>query len=509
MSVMKIFVRLFTSGDYHVVPTQGDESISTLLTEVSKRIANAHTSYCLRVVCAGGGAILNSSDKVKDVLRDGDHVILGPEHMDNYTAGSNAAVKDSQILLHHNFVNINNNAAETIELDGCSLSVDQLILIGEGKLRVKVSDAALQNVTKARELVDGVVAERKIVYGISTGFGKFANTVIDGNKMEELQENLIRSHAVGVGDPITLKQCRMLLALRINVLAKGYSGIRVETLLKAVGALNASCLSLVPQKGTLGASGDLAPLAHLALGLMGEGEMWSAKTGWANAETVLAVNGLKPIQLAAKEGLALINGTQLITSLGAEAVHRAKNIARQADIVAALTLEVLQGTTAAYDADIHRNRPHNGQMLVASRLRSLLHSKVHYSEISVRHKSCGKVQDAYSLRCCPQVHGIAWDTIQFVEGIISTEMNSATDNPMIIADRNCTLSCGNFHGEYPAKALDYLAIGVHELASLSERRIERLVNPVYSGLPAFLTSNGGLNSGITYKCSLFQKVDRL
>uniref|UniRef100_A0A452TB21 Histidine ammonia-lyase n=1 Tax=Ursus maritimus TaxID=29073 RepID=A0A452TB21_URSMA len=337
--------------------------------------------------------------------------------------------------------------------------------------------------------------EKVIVYGITTGFGKFARTVIPVNKLEELQVNLVRSHSSGVGKPLIPERCRMLLALRINVLAKGYSGISLETLKQVIEVFNASCLPYVPEKGTVGASGDLAPLSHLALGLIGEGKMWSPKSGWADAKYVLEAHGLKPVVLKPKEGLALINGTQMITSLGCEAVERASAIARQADIVAALTLEVLKGTTKAFDTDIHAVRPHRGQIEVAFRFRSLLDSDHHPSEIAESHRFCDRVQDAYTLRCCPQVHGVANDTIAFVKNIITTELNSATDNPMVFASRGETISGGNFHGEYPAKALDYLAIGVHELAAISERRIERLCNPSLSELPPFLVAEGGLNSG--------------
>lgn len=287
----------------------------------------------------------------------------------------------------------------------------------------------------------------------------------------------------------------MLLALRINVLAKGYSGITLNTLQQYVAAFNESCLSWVPEKGTVGASGDLAPLSHLTLGLMGEGTMWSPQTGWADAKHVLETKGLKPIKLAPKEGLALINGTQMITALTVEALMRAEAIARQADIIAALTLEVLKGTTRAFDAGVHEVRPHKGQGIVANRFRSLLPSSIHPSKISESHRFCNRVQDAYTLRCCPQVHGIVCDTLEFVRKIVSVEINSATDNPIVFADRREVISAGNFHGEYPAKAADYLAIGIHELASISERRIERLINPATSDLPAFLTSEGGLNSG--------------
>ncbi|XP_017717244.1 PREDICTED: histidine ammonia-lyase isoform X2 [Rhinopithecus bieti] len=359
----------------------------------------------------------------------------------------------------------------------------------------KLTPTAEKRVQKSREVIDSIIKEKTVVYGITTGFGKFARTVIPINKLQELQVNLVRSHSSGVGKPLIPERCRMLLALRINVLAKGYSGISLETLKQVIEMFNASCLPYVPEKGTVGASGDLAPLSHLALGLIGEGKMWSPKSGWADAKYVLEAHGLKPVILKPKEGLALINGTQMITSLGCEAVERASAIARQADIVAALTLEVLKGTTKAFDTDIHALRPHRGQIEVAFRFRSLLDSDHHPSEIAESHRFCDRVQDAYTLRCCPQVHGVVNDTIAFVKNIITIELNSATDNPMVFANRGETISGGNFHGEYPAKALDYLAIGIHELAAISERRIERLCNPSLSELPAFLVAEGGLNSG--------------
>uniref|UniRef100_A0A2K5CIT6 Histidine ammonia-lyase n=2 Tax=Simiiformes TaxID=314293 RepID=A0A2K5CIT6_AOTNA len=414
-----------------------------------------------------------------------------------------------------------------IALDGDSLTTEDLVNLGKGRYKIKLTPTAEKRVQKSREVIDSIIKEKTVVYGITTGFGKFARTVIPINKLQELQVNLVRSHSSGVGKPLIPERCRMLLALRINVLAKGYSGISLETLKQVIEMFNASCLPYVPEKGTVGASGDLAPLSHLALGLIGEGKMWSPKSGWADAKYVLEAHGLKPVILKPKEGLALINGTQMITSLGCEAVERASAIARQADIVAALTLEVLKGTTKAFDTDIHALRPHRGQIEVAFRFRSLLDSDHHPSEIAglgmfigvtclvmgfvetisnmicllsstsstESHRFCDRVQDAYTLRCCPQVHGVVNDTIAFVKNIITTELNSATDNPMVFASRGETISGGNFHGEYPAKALDYLAIGIHELAAISERRIERLCNPSLSELPAFLVAEGGLNSG--------------
>lgn len=438
--------------------------------------------------CQGLG-LLDADDTIDDVLEDNDFVELAiegdtmsPDFIPCEPGVSHltAAYKEPE---------------EYISLDGNSLTSTDLINLGRGLYKIKLTPEAERKVVQSRELLDTIVKENKVVYGITTGFGKFARTVIPVSKLKELQENLVRSHSAGVGNPLSPERTRMLLALRINVLAKGHSGVSLETLQAMIQAFNASCLSFVPEKGTVGASGDLAPLSHLALGLMGEGKMWSPTSGWADAKYVLEAHGLKPISLKPKEGLALINGTQMITSLGAEAVERALAIAQQADIIAALTLEVLKGTTKAFDSDIHALRPHPGQIEVAQRFRSLLDSDHHPSQIAESHRFCDRVQDAYTMRCCPQVHGIANDTIAFVQNIINTEINSATDNPMVFAERGETISGGNFHGEYPAKALDFLAIAVHELASISERRIERLCNPSLSELPAFLVNEGGLNSG--------------
>ncbi|RLN52496.1 hypothetical protein BBP00_00009629 [Phytophthora kernoviae] len=457
-----------------------------------------------------------------------------------------------------------------LALDGESLFAEDLVALSKGATSIKLSDEAWKRVACGREVVDNILKDKtRVAYGINTGFGLFSNVIIGPEKLTELQENLIRSHSSGTGEPLSPAQTRMLLALRINVLAKGHSGIRVKTLEQLIAAFNADCLSVVPSKGTVGASGDLAPLAHLALGMMGEGPMWD-KVGEefviSEASKVLSKHGLKPVQLGAKEGLAMINGTQLITSVGAEAVVRAQNVADCADIAVALTLEVLCGTVNAFHPRIHAARPHTGQMRVAARVRTLLRADSP-SELFRSHNYEGKVQDAYTLRCAPQVHGIVHDTITFVRNVLNTEMNSATDNPMVFTgsaevttdfspslDNNevtpeieesknekeitdlddakeeikrlkalveqkqkpvehpsagmkrnsdtfyrggggFVISGGNFHGEYPAKVLDYLAIGIHEIASVSERRIERLVNPTLSNLPAFLVPEGGLNSG--------------
>jgi len=439
---------------------------------------------------AQSGGKLCLKDAIKEVLNDSDFV---------HISARETAEKDDQTS-HENVlrggIKKDQKQIQFIELDGCSLTPETLVALGQGKLKIKLTEESEKNVSKSRALLDGIIRENKVVYGVTTGFGKFATVVIPNEKLMELQNNLIRSHAAGVGPPLSIEHTRMLLALRINILAKGYSGVSLKTLKQLVAAFNESCLPWVPEQGTVGASGDLAPLSHLALGLLGEGQMWSPKSGgWADASLVLKAHGLEPLILGPKEGLALINGTQLITSLGAEAVERSRLIAKQADVIAALSLEVLKGTTRAFDALIQQVRPHVGQRRVAERLRSLLHSRIHHSEIAESHRFCNRVQDAYTLRCCPQVHGVVNDTIDFVEEVITTEMNSATDNPIVFAERGEVISGGNFHGEYPAKVLDYLTIGIHELASISERRMERLVNPTYSELPAFLVKEGGLNSG--------------
>lgn len=438
------------------------------------------------------GVLLDETSIVGDVIRNDDFLIISPKTTHKNQANLEGSVYD----VHHQQVLLTRiQPVKCIEIDGNFLDVEDLINTGMGLYHVKLSEDAVKNVIRSRKIIDDIVEGEKTVYGVNTGFGRFANVRISKPKVIELQENLIRSHAACVGPPLSLMRTRMLLTLRINTLAKGFSGARPETIQQMIDALNASCLSYVPEKGTVGASGDLGPLSHLALGLMGEGKMWSPKTGWGNALEILNANGLKPIKLQAKEGIALINGTQFICALGCEALYRAEMILKQATIIAALSIDVLQGTPKAFDRDIHINRPHAGQMLIASRLRALLDSNVHPSQIRESHKDCSRVQDPYTMRCVPQVYGVVHDTLTFARSVLTVEINSATDNPMVFANRGETISGGNFHGEYPAKVLDYLAIGIHEISNMSERRLERLIHPAYSELPAFLVKEGGLNSG--------------
>jgi histidine ammonia-lyase len=377
-----------------------------------------------------------------------------------------------------------------IRLDGRSLTAPLLARIAAGE-GVELDAGALALVVENRKVVDRIVAEGRTVYGINTGFGQFATVVIAPDQLQQLQLNLIRSHAAGVGEPLPRDQTRALMAARINCLLKAHSGIRPEPIHLLTECLNRDVLPVVPCQGSVGASGDLAPLAHMALLLVGEGLAWSSGRHIPGSQA-LAEAGLAPVTLQAKEGLALINGTQLITSLGNLALEKFNRLADLADEIAALSLEALRGTRSAFDPRIHAARPHPGQVAVAAHMRELLGER---SAISDSHRDCHRVQDAYSLRCIPQVHGVTRDALQFAGAILERELNAATDNPMIFTDTQESRSGGNFHGQYPAFACDVLAIAAADLASISERRQERLVNPAYSDLPAFLTQNGGLESG--------------
>jgi len=377
-----------------------------------------------------------------------------------------------------------------IRLDGKTLDAASLAAIAAGE-PVDLDPAALALVRENRAVIDRILAEKRVVYGINTGFGQFATVVIPEDQLAQLQLNLVRSHAAGVGEPLPVEQTRALMAARINCLLKAHSGIRVEPIQLLMECLNRNIVPVVPSQGSVGASGDLAPLAHMALLLVGEGLAWEDGKHIPGGEA-LAKAGLQPIRLQPKEGLALINGTQLITSLGNLAVSRLRRLIPLADEIASLSLEALRGTRAAYDPRIHNARPHPGQIEAAAHMRELLGTT---SEIAESHRDCNRVQDAYSLRCLPQVHGVTRDALKFTAEILERELNSATDNPMIFTDTQESRSGGNFHGQYPAFACDVLAIAVCDLASISERRQERMVNPAYSDLPAFLCRNGGLESG--------------
>jgi histidine ammonia-lyase len=375
-------------------------------------------------------------------------------------------------------------------LDGARLTLADLEDVARRRRPVGLAADARAAVTRAREVVDDAVARGEVVYGVTTGFGNFADVVIPRERLRELQLNLVRSHAAGVGEALSEVETRGLMLLRANVLAKGYSGVRAQTLDLLLALLNAGVHPVIPGQGSVGASGDLAPLAHLALALVGEGACVVDGRTVASA-AALAGAGLSAVTLEAKEGLALINGTQLMAALAGLALAEAWRLARTADVTGAMTLDALKGTDVAFDERIHAARPHPGQAASARNLRALLKG----SAIRESHRDCGKVQDAYSLRCIPQVHGASRDALAYVDRTVQIEFNSATDNPMVFAQTGELLSGGNFHGAPVALAADVLTIAVAELGAIAERRIERLVNPALSGLPAFLTQEGGLNSG--------------
>ena len=357
---------------------------------------------------------------------------------------------------------------QPIVLDGESLTLESLERLAQGHRRPFPSPP-WSAWRPARPSFAEAVEEGRVAYGITTGFGHFATVTIPAEKVQELQRNLIRSHAVGVGEPLPEEVVRAIVALRLNCLLKGRSGVRVGTLRALADMLNAGIVPRVPCQGSVGASGDLAPLAHVALALMGEGEVkWRGE--WTAASSALGAAGLRAVSYQAKEGLALINGTQGMTALLALAAILGRRLVRQADLVGALSLEALRGTRAAFDPRVHADRPHAGQVESARLLWALLED----SPIRESHEGCSKVQDAYSLRCMPQVHGAVRDALGYVESVLRVEMNAATDNPMIFADEGDIISGGNFHGAPAALAADLLAIALTDLASVSERRTARL-----------------------------------
>lgn len=381
----------------------------------------------------------------------------------------------------------------TVSLSGETLSIEQVVNIARGHARVEITQAARGHLQQSRSFVDELVAGGKVVYGVTTGFGQFKNVVISPDQTATLQANLIRSHATGVGRPLSQEAVRAAIVIRINSLLRGHSGVREEVVDRLVDLLNHDVYPFVPSKGSVGSSGDLAPLSHMMLVIMGEGEVIE-KGRRRRAVEVLREKGLGTVTLLAKEGLALNNGTAVQTGIGALAVHDAIRLAKVFDIAYAMSLESMMGSVAASDARVHALRPHPGQAAVASNTRRMCAD----SQIMESHKNCGRVQDAYSLRCAPQVHGASRDTIWHVADVIERELNSVTDNPLLFPDDGVAISAGNFHGEPIAQAMDFLKIGVCELANISERRVARLTDSALSeGLPAFLIpkEQAGLSSG--------------
>ncbi len=379
-------------------------------------------------------------------------------------------------------------------LDGNSLSLGDLERIAMEGADVGIAPDARERMLRSRAVVERAVESGQVVYGVTTGFGRLSEVAIAREKLAELQVNLIRSHACGVGAPLSRQETRAITLLRANVLAKGFSGVRPEVVDMLVALLNRGVHPVIPEQGSVGASGDLAPLSHLALVLIGEGAAEVGGTVMPGGEALRLV-GLEPLELRAKEGLALNNGTQVQTGIGALALRAAERLADAADVAGAMSLEGLRGTPDAFHEALQRVRPHPGQIASAARLRALLAG----SEIRESHRhDDARVQDAYALRCMPQVHGAFRNALGYIHSVLETEANSATDNPLIFPDEEggLVLSGGNFHGQPVAQVLDLLAIALTDLASISERRIERLVNPDLSDLPAFLTREPGLRSGM-------------
>jgi histidine ammonia-lyase len=379
----------------------------------------------------------------------------------------------------------------TVILNGEHLTLEEVLEVAEGRAKVNISPAVAKRMRRSRDFIEKALRHDEKIYGVTTGFGLLSDQLINSSQIGELQKNLIRSHSVGVGPFFDEVTTRAIMTLRANVLSMGYSGVRMEVLKGLVEMINKGVHPLIPEQGSVGASGDLAPLAHLASVLMGEGEAIFKGEGMSG-KRAMEMAGIPIIIPRAKEGLSLINGTQVMTGVGLLALLRAERLCKVADIVGACTLDALKGTLSAFDPDIQRVRPFPGQLAVSKNFLRLGRG----SEIAESHKFCSKIQDAYSLRCIPQVHGAVRDALDFVRKTLEIEVNSATDNPLIFADQRKILNCGNFHGEPVAFALDLLGIVVSELGGISERRIEKLINPALSGLPAFLTSEGGLHSGL-------------
>ncbi len=376
-----------------------------------------------------------------------------------------------------------------VVITGQDLTLEQVEAVARHGAQVELSEQAKEAILRSRKVVDDIIAQKKVVYGVTTGFGSFCNTVIATEESKLLQKNLIITHAVGAGNPFPTEVAKTMMLLRVNNLSKGFSGVRMETVETLIAMINKGVTPVIPEKGSLGASGDLAPLSHMVLPMIGLG-LAEYNGEVMDGAKAMELAGIPTIELTEKEGLALINGTQAMTSVGALTMIDALNLVKVADVAAALSFEAQQGVIDALQPRMHTVRPHQGQMDTAAIVARLLEGSkntTHQAEI--------KVQDAYSLRCCPQVHGASKDAINYVKSKIEIEINSVTDNPIIFGDTMEGISGGNFHGQPMALSFDFLGIALSELANISERRLERTVNPALSGLPAYLVENGGLNSG--------------
>ena len=370
------------------------------------------------------------------------------------------------------------------------MTLEALVSIARHGAKVQLTEASVQRINEARQLIEQWVKEEKSIYGVTTGFGALSDVAISKKDTRQLQQNILMSHSAGTGDMLDEETVRAVMALRIKDFALGHSGIRLETVQHLITILNKGVYPVVPEKGSVGASGDLIPLAHLSLVIIGLGEAYYQGQRMSGAK---ALNhcGITPLRLEAAEGLALINGTQVMSAIGGLAVYDAVNLAKLTDIASAMSLEVLMGSRMEFDPRIHQVRPHPGQTAAADNMYRITQN----SDIVTSHKDCHRIQDAYTLRCSPQVHGASKDAVFYAKNVLETEMNASTNNPLIFPESREFLLGGNFHGQPIALAMDFLCMGVSEFANISERRIERLVNPKLSGLPAFLVRDGGLNSG--------------
>ncbi len=385
-------------------------------------------------------------------------------------------------------------ASAALSLGKEPLKLSDVVSVAEHHRQVRLDSRAKYLIEEAHVFLQEKVKSGDVFYGINTGFGLLSNVKIAPKDLEQLQYNLLRSHAVGTGPALEERYVRAMLLLRANALAQGHSGVSEKLIEQILNCLNHGVHPVVPVQGSVGASGDLSPLSHLALVLIGEGEAFFHGRRMSGKKALLSA-GLKPIRLGPKEGLALINGTQFMTAIGALVFADAQSLCDVADFAGAMSLEAMKGTPVAFDPDIQKLRPHPGQIQSAENVLKILTPKGKRSKIAESHEGCGKVQDPYSLRCIPQVHGASRDVLSFVQGVLEREINAVTDNPLVFPESGKIISGGNFHGQIVSIAMDTLAIAMAELASISEQRLEKLVNPVISGLPAFLTKEGGLNSG--------------
>jgi histidine ammonia-lyase len=379
---------------------------------------------------------------------------------------------------------------EPIYLDKKDITIDELVLVARKYFPVAFSLDGEARVNSTSAMISRWVNENRVIYGITTGFGALCDVTISDKDARQLQENILVSHAAGIGDPLSIETVRAIMALRIHDLSLGFSGCRLETLRYLITFLNEGVSPVIPEKGSVGASGDLAPAAHMGLVLIGRGEAFF-KGQRMPGNKALEKIGRHPLVLEAGEGLALINGTQVMTAIGVLVVHDAIRLSKLADIACAMSLEVLMGSQTEFDPLIHRVRPHPGQVVTAENMLRLTAD----SQIIASHEGCSRVQDAYTLRCSPQIHGASKDAVAHAKRVIDIEINSTTTNPLVFSEIDDVRLGGNFHGQPVAMAADYLSMGLAELGSVSERRIERLVNPQLSELPAFLIKEGGLNSG--------------